>query len=127
MPLVLERIPGFQERWEAHLDWWGGEEAGLCNDIAALSEYVRECITEDRTQELPAIFALIEEFMTRGDEEVRDATATCFLENLLNITSEEVPAESYIGLLGNESKAYGRAWDRFTGVRTEGLWRDNSG
>lgn len=60
--------------------------------------------------------------MLEGNDKVRDAVATCFLENLINAVAwGRIPSSSFIHLLGEESKKYYKAWDEFTGVKTEGL------
>jgi hypothetical protein len=65
---------------------------------------------------------MIEHLMLQGDDAVKDAVATCFLENLINRTSAgDIPAANFVHLLGPESVAYCKAWDEFTGVKTEGL------
>lgn len=122
MDLVLREVPEFEPRWKSHLEYWGGEEAGLCNDMGALSSYVEGLAVENRQESLRPIFNLAERLMGEGDEEVKDAVATCFLENLINRTSSGgVPAEAFVHLLGPKSRAYCKAWDEFTGVRTKGL------
>ena len=125
MAHVLRRVPGFREQWQAHLDYWEGEEAGLCNDMAEFSRYVSTLIADKRTSDLGRIFSLVEELMVNGDSHVKDATATCFLENLLNVASSgRIDAASFVPLLGPESRAYAIAWDKFTGVSTPGLYSD---
>jgi hypothetical protein len=128
MKMILEYFPKFQEKWQEHLDWWEGESAGLCNDMAEFSHYIRDLILRKDNKNEEAIklaFILIERLMVEGTEEVQTAAATCFLENLINAVSwERISAESFVHLLGKESKAYCRAWDEFTGVKTEGLWID---
>ena len=124
IPFILERFPGFQSGWTAHLEYWEGEAAGLCNDMGAFTHYVCELLAarEPPSAELRAIFEMIEDLMVRGDEEVKDAVATCFLENLQNSESAgRIKAESFVPLLGKESRAYCRAWDAFTGTKTPGL------
>lgn len=119
---ILTRVPGFQKRWQAHLDYWQGEEAGLCNDIAEFSDYAVELIKNRRTSEIRAVFELVENLMVEGDDTVKDAAATCFLENLLNQASAgNTSSSAFVDLLGPESRAYCKAWDEFTGVQTEGL------
>lgn len=69
-----------------------------------------------------AIFETIESLMTDGDEEVSTAAATGFLESILHAASAgRVDPARFVGLLGERSRAYGREWDRFTGVDTPGL------
>jgi hypothetical protein len=122
MNLVLERFPGFRARWQVHVTWWEGEEAGLCNDISEFGRYVKHLIAAGEAGTLPEVFAFIEELMDQGDNEVQDAIATCCLENLLNYSSGgSIAPESFVHLLGSKSREYCRTWDEFTGVRTPGL------
>jgi len=70
------------------------------------------------------LFELIEQFVSEGDEGVSNAACTCFIENLQNIASHddnEFEYSHFVSLLGPESRAYAKAWDEFTGIRTDGL------
>lgn len=125
MPLILEKFPGFQPRWQKHLAFWGEEEAGLCNDVSAFSHYVEELINENKSTLLGEIFNLAEYLMKEGDETVRTAIATCFLENLINFASHgSIQASGFVEFLGPESRDYCKAWDEFCGAKTEGLWEE---
>ncbi len=122
MKLILQQVPAFSERWQAHLCYWGDEEAGVCNDMAEFSHYVMDLIKNDELVNLPVIFDLVEQLMIDGSNEIQDVVATCFLENLLNAASGgRLDANKFAHLLKPESRAYCRAWDEFTGVYTEGL------
>lgn len=60
--------------------------------------------------------------MLEGDQEVQDAAATCFLENLQHqVDVGKVPGALSSSLLGSESRDYCKAWDEFTGVKTKEL------
>lgn len=127
MVLILEKFPNFKKMWSEHLEWWGDEKAGLSNDMAVFSRYTIELLknSEINHTELHEIFILIEKFMTDGSENLKDAVATCFLENIINATSwKTVNPLSFVNLLGAESKNFCKAWDEYTGVKTEGLWDD---
>lgn len=65
--------------------------------------------------------------LREGNQDVQDAAATCFLENILNYDSAgRLKASSFVHLLGTESKAYCKARDEFTGVKTPGLWDESA-
>src|SRR5690349_21014454 len=97
MEQILARFPAFGDRWQAHLNWWGGEEAGLCNDVSEFGRYVRDLIAAGGGRQLPEIFAFLEELMVEGDADVQTAVATCCLENLLNYASGgSIKAESFV-------------------------------
>jgi hypothetical protein len=119
--VILEKFPEFQKRWDDHLDFWEGEPAGVCNEMSTFSHFVIALIKNGKTEDLKNIFDLIEDFMINGDSDIKNAAATCFLENLMNVTGEKISAKSFIHLLGKESREYCKAWDEFTGVKTEGL------
>jgi hypothetical protein len=119
---ILERFPGFADRWRTHREWWGDDEAGLCNDVAAFGDYIADQIKAGFVDHLPAMMAFLEELLVEGDEEVQTAVTTCCLENLLNYCSAgRIQAESFTHLLGPKSRAYCKAWDEFTGVETPGV------
>ena len=121
MNMVLQRVPQFSERWQAHLNYWQREQAGLCLDIAEFAHFVIDLIKGRQTEDLPGIFDIIEELMVDGDENVRTAVATCFLENLLNLVPDRLPPERFVHLLGPASRTYCIAWDTFTGIPTPDL------
>jgi hypothetical protein len=117
---ILESFPGFQSQWQEHIEYWGGEEPGLCNDLSEFSDYVSNLIVSEDSKKLNDIFNLIEKFMVQGEHSVKEAVATCFLENLVNTLPPNF-TKGFVDFLGSESKAYCVAWDEFTGVKTEGL------
>jgi len=119
---ILKKFPGFQKEWDEHLNFWEREPAGVCNDMSKFSHYVARLIENGQTENLESIFKLVEDFIVNGDSDVQNAAATCFLENLQNITGKRISAKSYVHLLGMKSKEFCRGWDEFTGVKTEGIW-----
>ena len=89
-------------------------------DMSCFSHYIIDLIADDsknnHQKEIELTFIFIEKLMNEGTEEVQEAAATCFLENLLNAVSwDTILASSFVPLLGPESKKYCRAWDEFTG------------
>jgi hypothetical protein len=121
MELILETDPGFIDDWDSHLEeWkdWKGLPITACSDLSAFADYIDSQITSNQMIPLEPIFNLIEKLMIEGDEEVRTAVATCFLESLQNMNT---PQDIWVPLLGPQSREYCKAWDDFTGVQTEGL------
>jgi hypothetical protein len=124
---LLENFPKFAVSWEEYIDLFG-RDSGVCGNMAAFSHFIIESIENKNIDpsELQQVFIFMEELLVIGEDSVQDAVATCFLENLINATSwNTIPASSFVQFLGKESKAYCKAWDEFTGVKTEGLWSDN--
>lgn len=121
--IILEKNPKFNEKWNEYLDFWRSEKMrGLCNDLGAFSDYVRDLLQKKEVEDLKEIFDLIEWLLLNGTDEVKDAITTGFLENLLNYCSYgSISPKSFVYLLGSESRKYCKAWDEFTGIKTEGL------
>ena len=90
--------------------------------MSVLSGFVIEQIQQYEYADISAIFDTIEEFLVSGPQELRNAVATCFLESLLNATPNQLEPASFVSLLGPLSQDYCRAWDKFTEVKTLGLW-----
>jgi hypothetical protein len=115
---ILREIPEFKSHWDKHNNEWHMEDAGLCMDFAAFSWFAWEQIIQKQTDVLARIFELVEKLMREGEEEVKVAVSTCFLENILNRATDDVEASAiFLPLLGPESRGYCIAWDKFTGVR----------
>ena len=129
---VIDKFPGLQKSiyWEGcylYVDYNGEKDLECCGIMTALSMYVRDImntsLSAEKVQEIKEIFLLIEFFISGGNQSVQNAAATCFLENLINATSwGTLKPETFLCYLGPESKKYCKAWDEFTGVKTEGLW-----
>jgi len=120
--LFLNKVPGFEPAWQAHLEFWGNDTPGLSNDISKLSSYLinnLHLMSSDKREE---VFLLVESCLEEGDEMVKNAVATCLLENMINaVSSGRVEAHLFVGLLGEESRNFCKAWDDFTGTHTQGL------
>jgi len=123
MPYVLKRIPEFETAWRHHREYWGDQEAGLCNDVSALTHFVSDLLAQNSLSLMPEIFACAEWLLAHGDEKVHDAVATCFLESLQNLASHgKFSTTLFVPFLGPLSRASCKGWDDFTGVKTDGLY-----
>lgn len=135
MSLISEKFPEFKPILDAYLSnyeilteeifgvtpFWG--DTSVCGVMNEFSYYVKELLMT-KQQNIPLIKDVcnyIEYLLRHGDEDVQNAAATCFLENLMNITPEQIDPKHYIPYLGPLSKEYCRAWDEFTGIKTKGL------
>ena len=122
MDYILTHIPGFQKSWEEHVLWWGEDQRGLGNDVAAFSRYIVNLLSSGQDVSWENVCGVIEVLLSRGDQEVRNAMATNCLENVINRVSDGgIDAKPFLARLGKESRKYCIAWDDFTGVRTPGL------
>lgn len=124
MQLIFEKFPGFQSYWDIYKQWWGDDESGFHNDISEFSHYIKDLLKEKKCnpEKLKEIFGFSEYLILNGDDDVKNALCTCFLENILNQTPSEINPDQFVPYLGQESREYCKAWDEFTGVKTEGLW-----
>ena len=122
MNLILKTVPEFESVWQAHIEYWGDDVAGLSNDLNEFSAFMIGNITEVSGLTKQNIFLLVEELLNTGDVEVKDAIATCFLENLLNAVSDnKLSSNEFVHFLGKESRNYCKSWDGYTGVETPNL------
>jgi hypothetical protein len=92
---------------------------------AAMGDMARSLAKEiDRIplDRLLAVFEFVEKLVGSDEEEISTVAATGFLEALLaEASGERLDFRRVAPLLGEESRKYCRAWDRFTGVSTVGL------
>jgi hypothetical protein len=123
LELITDCYPEFGPRWNEGSLFWPeeGQMPTACGILSEFSYLIAEQLEEERVSNIPSVFALIERFLAEGSEEVKDAAATCFLENLHNRVPEEIAATFFVPFLGPRSREYCRAWDRFCGTETEGL------
>ena len=85
----------------------------------AFADALASGLSADR---VAAVMQTVEQALTGGNEEVKDAVATGFLEGLMaEASAGRMSFEQLTDHLGPESRRYCEAWDEFTGARTPGL------
>jgi hypothetical protein len=122
---LVSLCPEFSQAWSEEAYLWVNDEGKPCMPcgvFAAFSHYIADRLRSGNMAGLHEVFEFVEGKMSDEDEEISTAAATCFLENLMNRTPDDVAPQAFIPLLGAESREYCRAWDEFCGTRTEGLW-----
>jgi hypothetical protein len=119
LALLLDATPGFEERWRLHLEHWGRAPRGLCIDVEELVVHVEEWIKRDNANGLAHLFEVVEQLLADGDDYVRDAVATCFVESLVNRVPQTIPSATLGRLFGPRSADAARAWNLFWGFPTE--------
>ena len=124
MQELLALFPDFSQTWASESYSWTDEKGRFtsCGVFAPFSHYVADDLRGSRRLDLEKVFKFAEQLMSDQDEEVSTAVATCFLENLMNRTPNELDPHAFVPLLGPGSRDYCRAWDEFCGTKTEGLW-----
>ena len=121
--LLKEKFPDFIPYWKPYVEYWGMDQ-GLTIQITPFSEYVLDVIKSKKESELEDIFDFVEFLICNGNDSVQTTMTTSFLEDLLSRAPTEINFSTFAKYLGKESKEYCKAWDRFCGMRTEGLWDD---
>ena len=111
MPAMLDACPSFVPRWQELLAQWDDEDdLPLYVPLGDLARHLMGLVEREETDELPAVFRVVERWHTEGDERVRDAATVGLLENLqnLNLHDSGTNPEQFRALLGPESQ---RCWD----------------
>ncbi len=123
MEYILKSFPEVKKYWEKHVEFWDGEEAGLWNDIGVFVSYVYDLLIDGKTKNLKEIFVLVEFLLQNGDNDVQNAITTVFLESLVNrCENSNISTELFAKYLGKKSIEYCKAWDKFSGTKTKGLY-----
>lgn len=133
---LIKEFPEFLPIWDSYkseykiLDeevcgitpFWG--DTSFFGGMAKFSDYVSDLLKENEvnSMQISRIFSFMEYLLVNGDQDVKNGVTTCFLENILNQTPEQIDPNKFVQHLGIESKKYCQAWDEFSGIRTEGLW-----
>jgi len=120
--LLKEKFPKFIPYWEAETDLFGDE--GIMVLFGSFAKYAMEVIKANNIAEIKNIFDVIEFLFCNGDESVGNGVATVFLEYLMNMDPIEIKFSNFVQYMGKEAIEYCRAWDKFCGTRTEGLWEN---
>ncbi|MGH9683640.1 MAG: DUF7674 family protein [Candidatus Acidiferrales bacterium] len=87
VPMLLEACPEIQTDWQRHRAHWNDEEAGIYNDLAVFAHFIVNAFSKNETARFPAVFQVIENLLSNGTQEVRDAAGIGFLKALQNIAS----------------------------------------
>lgn len=135
MDLISEKFPEFEPIWKSCkleeelsneeicgiIPVWG--DTRLAEGMRKFSFYVIDLLTQKNQNPslIKEIFNYMEYLLINGDEDVQTVVATCFLESILNVTPTKIDPKRFVDYLGIESRKHCRAWDEFTGVKTEGL------
>jgi hypothetical protein len=85
---LLGSFPEFSGRWKSHIKSWRGESAGSYNDMSEFVHFVVEDLYEKgQIEETRCAFAVLENLLAGGDEEVRNLIGLGFFETLQCVAS----------------------------------------
>lgn len=90
IPHLLTACPGFQPDWNEHLDWWGDDEQrGLYLDVGAFAQYLVDAYMNGNVECFSAAFAVIEQLIVDGTDDVQGLAIVGILEGIQNIASHQ--------------------------------------
>jgi hypothetical protein len=122
LKLLVESAPVLRDECDRMSREWAPEPPPTTVLMGALGHGLVNAIDRLATKELMAVSAAVEHLLVAGTTELQDATATGFLEALVHASCEPRLLARMVTQLGPAARDYLRAWDRFTGVRTPGLY-----
>ena len=103
IPDLLKLCPGIDPRWQAHLEFWEGDERGEYNDISVIVHFVVDSFTEDNSLYFPDLFNKIEDIINTGHPKQKEIAILGFLETLQTVASNRPygykPFERWLGPL----------------------------
>ncbi|MFN2455590.1 MAG: hypothetical protein ABR577_15375 [Pyrinomonadaceae bacterium] len=113
MPLFLEACPSFTEKWKEHRAFYEGEDL-LYVDLGEFAHHLVELHKENRTDEFPAVFEVIERLHLEGDAYVKEAATIGMLEGIQNVAGNSgVNPEEFYRYLKPESAIWWRQLNDF--------------
>lgn len=109
MPILLNACPQFRPTWEAHLQYWNGEERGIFIDTAEFVHYIISQYEQGIRADLPAAFDAIETLIIQGTSDTRNIAKFGILETLQTAASHHsFGAKAFVPYLQPASKI---SWD----------------
>ena len=119
---IVRAEPRFMDHFRKDVDLWLDDSGDmlLCGIFSSLTKFVADDIGKDHAYNYRNLFELVESYIAGEDKKVADAAATCFIENLQNMSNDIDPI-LWISYTGEATKDFARAWDKFTGAKTQGL------
>ncbi len=104
---------------------WAPDAPPATVAMGDLGQAIVDAIDRIGDEELARVSAAIEAALADGPKNVQDAVATGLLEAAINATERNPGGVRFLRALGERAKAYGRAWDQFTGRRTHAFWDEH--
>lgn len=107
---LKDRYPDSLPCWEEYLE---DEEILTIVALSHFADFVIDLIHKDKLNKAQEIFDYMESVLQKDDQNIREAVTTGFLEQLDNVALEDERVKKALSLLGDECKAYLKAWDDF--------------
>lgn len=107
---LKEKYPDSLPYWKEYLE---DDEPLTIMALSHFADYVIELIQKGNFDNVKAIFDYMEFLLQKGAENEQTAIATGFLEYLDNASFKDVKVKEALNLLGDECRAYLKAWEDF--------------
>lgn len=137
--ILIDKFPSFSKSSYLNDAWrvYGADEGGINSHaiLSALTDYISNDLAKNAqiSDEEINIYKYIDKCRTNysgysedtAEGDFDNAICTCFLENLINRDSSgSYDFNRILPYLNAKSVEYCKEWDKFTGVRSPGLWTD---
>ncbi|THC46523.1 hypothetical protein [Massilia sp. Mn16-1_5] len=114
--LLCRTYPGLRDRVVASADEWIGEDGEFIAQawLSQLCTLVQQRFLQGDYEQSAALFDLVERLLDEGDDRVKAAIATGFIEGLQH--QQEVDPVLWQPLLGSSATAHLKAMNNFYGI-----------
>lgn len=116
LQLLCKTCPGFRDKVVEHADLWISDDGEFLLHpwMNQLCNLIEGRLTEGDYSNTDELFALVERLLRDGDENVKTAVATGFLEGLQH--QSRLDSKFWTHLLGPLASAHCNAMNRFYGI-----------
>ncbi len=112
----------FAETYENLKAEWFPDAPPATIVFSSLGRAFCQAATRSSVMELTEIWSVVEELVVNGDETVKNAVTTGLLEAILSESSAgRFCMSSIFEHFGPATMSYCKAWDAFTGCKTQGI------
>jgi hypothetical protein len=127
---LLRACPSFRPVWEAFVEEWREDDAGLPRYVA-LGELARHLISLLRAgddNEANGVLTVVEAWHAHGDDYVREAATIGFLEALgHNLEHSGIEVDHVVSMLGPQSRRWWDKLERYWSGDTDALAEGEAG
>lgn len=114
--------PELAKELAAVREWWEPESVPPTSAIGNLGLALVRVVGVASEDELRRVARIVEDVLKSGSAATKAMVATGFLEAVMSQSQREPRIARFTTELGPVALDYCRAWDRFTGCRTPGVW-----
>ena len=111
--------PALSRALDALVEEWDPDPPPETVSMAELGRATVRDANELGRVEVQAILAEVEQMLTHGSEQEKNAAATGFLEATASAVDSDSSKHWVLACAGERSKEYLKAWDEFCGIKKE--------